>query len=238
MKNGLSRFAMLSAGVVAACSSAGTNAESSAASASADSVVVAASADTQKAIGVSSWGIQNDGTSTLVHGYDAHRASLLMFQYIAARTSTATTFIAAVQVGTLRPTKLQIEAPDGAPARVVESSIEGDSASKTILDRMVADLRSGSAPSTTTGQTTTTKTSMRLLDLVVTPQQLIDCTQLLGDAAANAGKTTTDCSADPNAPKVSRRRQESRTRRSSARTRAAPISLRRAATGSRRARRP
>ena len=200
VRNGLSWIAVLSACVVGACS--GADEVDSARSTSADGVVVDASADTRAATGISSWGIRNDGTSTIVNGYDSQRSPIVTFEYRVSRAAEATTIDAALDAGTRHPT-LRIEMRDGAQARAVQSSLEGDKDSKAVLARMVADLRSGIARPTTT----TTKTaSLRPLDVAPTPlvndgpQPLIECDQLVTNAAADAGQTTTDCSGDPGSP--------------------------------------
>ncbi len=206
---GFSWVAVLSAGVVAACSGADTagSATSTSMSTDGDGVVVDASADTRAAIGVSSWEIRNDGTSTIVKGYDSQRSPVVTFEYRVSRApGTTTTIDAALDAGTRHPT-LRIELRDGAQATVVQSSLAGDSASNAVLARMVADLRSGLARPTTTSTTTTTTTaSIRPLDAPLVdngPRPLIECDQLVTNAAANAGQTTTDCGADPGSPACS-----------------------------------
>jgi hypothetical protein len=207
VRNGLARIVALSASVVAACSGAdkADSAMSTSMSTSGDGVVVDASADTRATIGVASWGIRNDGTSTIVKGYDPQRSPIVTFEYRVSRAPATTTIDAALDARTRHPT-LRIEMRDSAQATAVHDSLAGDDDSKAVLARMVADLRSGIAnPATTTTTTTTstTTTSIRPLDAPLVdnePRPLIECDQLVTNAAANAGQTTTDCGDDPGSP--------------------------------------
>lgn len=194
MKTLFPRLALLSATVVAACSTGGESANGG----SDDDVVVAATADTKQAIGVATWGIRNETGGIVVHGYDADKNAAVVFEYHAAQ-GAMTTLAVELEVDSHK-TKLKVQALNRSTVQVVQNTINGDSAAKKALARMIADLRSQKAELATSSVPALSSTlSTRDLTGGGNTPELTDgkCVALLPSAAANAGETTAACS-DPN----------------------------------------
>jgi hypothetical protein len=196
------RAAALCPTIIVACSGAAES--TSGEHGTPDRVVLDASEKTRETVGVSSWGIANGSDSTVVHGYDAANAALVVFEFRAGRAG-ATTFEATLDAGGNHAT-LRIEAPDPTHVRVLEDSFEGSPAAESVLSRMVSDLKSQPVrPPDGDGQSLTHSASLRILNdspdglLISNPTALVDrCGAILAPAAADAGEAVIDCSGDPN----------------------------------------
>lgn len=209
MKQGPPLVALLAATFVAACSSS----QDDDAQEPADRVVIDASAQTREEIRVASWGIRNQGKSTIVRGYDASKKRVVAFEYRATRSATrsgTTSLDATIEVGSRRA-KLRIESPDRVHMKVLEDSLNGDDAAKAVLDRMAADLRFGKPRASSTGLTSQSLRPSDEGSLVSgDPTKLVGkCTQLLGPTAASAAQTTSRCGDAPSSPECQRGVQES-----------------------------
>ena len=176
-------LATLLTGLLVACSAAETSSNGSSAFGSSDRVVIDASAATRQATGVATWGIRDTEDAVVVHGYDARRASVLVFTYRA----TPAVFEATIDIGSRHPALRIAEGAD-----VLEDSL--DASTKSALARMVADLRAGMGRSLTLGTRSLGTTALVNAN---EGQPLIECNQQLTDAAASGGETTKACSDDP-----------------------------------------
>lgn len=205
MKTVLPRLALLSMAFVVACSSVK---EENVVAEPTDGIVVAASKATQDAIGVSSWVLRDEGAAITVRGYGAKRESIAIFGYRAAR-SGATTFDAKLDVGA-HHTRLRLQAPKGEPVQVLENSIGDDPTAKTVLERMVSDLRAGNARASEAAPSLTSRTlGLRPLAENGDPPLVGDdpvalagseCVYIIPRTTADAAETTSNCSTSASSP--------------------------------------
>lgn len=208
-------FGVLGPTLIVGCSGgdeAPTAERNSTSQASTESAAVAASSTTSQAIGVSSWEITNDSDATIVRGYDASKALVATFRYVATHDN-GSTFAAQLDVGETHA-KMRVQSADDTDVDVLEDSFGGDSTASAVLERLTADMSDDEASNDegtgdgdgtgdgTDGRLTTDAfglspkpSSLHGLDLTTgNPTLTNPCTPVLVGSAANASKTVSSCS--------------------------------------------